>query len=103
MVRRRFGDVVGVAHAGSELRSHGRSCMSEIGVGDGRSPYTCRLVVKTYPNLAQVLGTYTNNHSHLIGPINAKFMTLSQDTHIMIEEKLRAEIGSQQIVIFFLV
>ena len=61
----------------------------------------CRLVVKTYPNSAQVLGTYTNNHSHPIGPINAKFMTLSQDTRIVIEEKLRAGVGSQRIVIFF--
>ena len=63
----------------------------------------CRLAIKTYPNSAQVLRTYTNNHSHLIGPINAKFMTLSQDTCIVIEEKLRAGVGSQRIVSFLLV
>jgi hypothetical protein len=53
-VRRRFGDVVGVAHAGSELHSHGRSCMSEIGVGDGRSPYRRVMLVNTSRHSSQV-------------------------------------------------
>jgi hypothetical protein len=61
----------------------------------------CHLVVKTYPNLVQVLGTYSNKHSHLIGQINTKFTAISKDTHILIEEKLQAGVGSQQIVIFF--
>src|ERR1700722_6820647 len=40
----------------------------------------CRLVVKTYPNLAQVLGTYEKKHSHPIGPINAKSRAISRNT-----------------------
>jgi hypothetical protein len=63
----------------------------------------CRLVAKTYPNSAQVLGTYKKNHSHLIGPINAKFTALSLDTRTVIEEKLRAGVGSQRIVSFLFV
>jgi len=40
MMRRRFVDVIGVAWAESGLRSHSRSCMSGVGVGNRWSPYT---------------------------------------------------------------
>lgn len=62
----------------------------------------CRLVVKTYPNTAQVLGSYKNTHTHPIGPVNAKFTAISRDTRTIIEERLRGGVDPQRIVRIFL-
>lgn len=35
-----------------------------------------------------MLGTYTSQHSHPIGPANAKFTSISVGTQELIEEKL---------------
>jgi hypothetical protein len=43
-----------------------------------RSGCPCRLTIKIYPNLAEVLGMYDNEHSHSTGLQNLKFTRLSK-------------------------
>ncbi|KAJ7758829.1 hypothetical protein DFH07DRAFT_699137, partial [Mycena maculata] len=40
----------------------------------------CRLTVKTYPGMTEVLGCYTHEHSHPTGDANARFIRIPVET-----------------------
>lgn len=62
----------------------------------------CRLIVKSYPNMARVLGRYEDNHSHAIGYDNARFTLVISETRVQIAEMLRMGISNKRIVRVFL-
>ena len=59
---------------------------------------TCCLIIKCYPNTAQVLRLYEDNHSHATGHDNARFTCLAADTRLQIAEMLRMGISHKCIV-----
>jgi hypothetical protein len=58
----------------------------------------CRLTVKTYPNTVEVLGMYTETHSHEIGNENIKFTRISVETKAWIAHLLSLGVENQAIV-----
>ncbi|KAJ7248916.1 hypothetical protein C8J57DRAFT_1001482, partial [Mycena rebaudengoi] len=44
----------------------------------------CRLTVKTYPGMKEVLGHYTHEHSHPMGDANARFIRIPEETRLHI-------------------
>ena len=63
-----------------------------------RCSCTCRLIIKCYPNTAQVLRLYEGNHSRATGHDNARFTRLTTDTRLQIAEMLRMGISHKHIV-----
>ena len=59
---------------------------------------TSRLTIKCYPNMEHVLGLYEDNHSHPIGPDNARFTRLPEETRLQMAEMLRMGITHKRIV-----
>jgi hypothetical protein len=58
----------------------------------------CRLTIKTYPGVEQVLGQYSDNHSHETGNQNARFTRLSKSTRQEIERLLRLGVEPKKVV-----
>ncbi|KAJ3506163.1 hypothetical protein NLJ89_g7021 [Agrocybe chaxingu] len=58
----------------------------------------CRLTVKTYPNTEQVLGMYSENHSHPTGNKNSRFTRLRKETRQEIEQLLRAGVDPKEVL-----
>ncbi|KAJ7737803.1 hypothetical protein DFH07DRAFT_689677, partial [Mycena maculata] len=48
----------------------------------------CRLTVKTYPGMEEVLGRYTHEHSHPTGDANAHFIRIPVEIRVRIAELL---------------
>src|SRR4051794_21560145 len=63
-----------------------------------RTGCPCRLTVKTYPNLAEVLGMYNQEHVHEIGNENLKFTHLSKEAKDRIIQLLQLGMENDRIV-----
>lgn len=63
-----------------------------------RVPCACRLIVKTYPGTEEVLGKYSQRHSHALGPHNLKFTRLREEDRIEIESLLRLGVSARKVV-----
>ena len=61
----------------------------------------CRLVVRTYPNTAKVLGKYSGDHDHAIGMENIRFTRLPSNIRMRIADLLRTGVSSANIVRVF--
>jgi hypothetical protein len=58
----------------------------------------CRLTVKTYPNTEEVLGMYTNAHSHDLGKDNLKFTRITPETRAWVTHLLSLGVENERIV-----
>jgi len=67
-----------------------------------KSGCKCRLTIKFYPNTEEVLGMYTDEHSHEVGNKNSRFTRLQVATRLEIEH-LRLGVEPRKVVCRFLV
>ncbi|KAF9070339.1 hypothetical protein BDP27DRAFT_1402045 [Rhodocollybia butyracea] len=58
----------------------------------------CRLVVKSYPDTAVILGKYESHHNHDIGNANLRFTRISKDTKELIAGLLRTGVSPERIL-----
>ncbi|KAJ7436515.1 hypothetical protein B0H11DRAFT_1754820 [Mycena galericulata] len=58
----------------------------------------CRLTVKTYPGMQEVLGRYTHEHSHPTGDANARFVRIPAETRLRIAELLRMGVDRARVL-----
>ena len=67
-------------------------------IGSKRIGCPCHLTVKTYPGTTQLLGMYSQEHTHEIGQGNLKFQRLRSETRELIANLLKIGVDPQRIV-----
>ncbi|KAH6914608.1 hypothetical protein BKA70DRAFT_1093747, partial [Coprinopsis sp. MPI-PUGE-AT-0042] len=67
-------------------------------VPEQRIGCSCTLIVKTYPGTDELLGRYTQAHSHPMGNSNARFVPLPSDTRKEIARRLREGVDPAKVL-----
>ncbi|KAJ7161195.1 hypothetical protein C8R46DRAFT_1285283, partial [Mycena filopes] len=63
-----------------------------------RTGCECTLLVKEYPGVSTVLGSYKDDHNHALGNANLRFTSISKDTREYIAGLLRLKVAPEHIV-----